>query len=521
MTYTKEKIKELISPILIAKVENVEKHSNADRLQIIQINIGENEFDFANEDGTIQIVTAATNFKQGDLVPFLSPGNIVPGWKLTENVEIKLESRKMRGEISHGMILAKDEIGIGEDHSGIYVIEGDDSLVGKSINEILSESQIEHALDTANLLSGISSVTTEIIGYGDLHKLVRSEKEVHHYIGFEISGLVHLGQAIMTGLVVRELQELGINCRFFLADWHTWINNKLDSDWDLIKKVADEYLTPALKTGVKVAGGDPDKIEFIFGSNLYHNKDEYWQTVMEVSKNLTLSRVLKSTTILGREASNSMEFAMLIYPSMQAADIFEMQNHIAHAGTDQRNVHVIAREVAEKIKINPLKNPIDNSNMKPISIHHELVSGLQKPAQWPLPENVDKKSLMTTLKMSKSVAGSAIFINDSEKEIREKINKAFCPEKEIGYNPVLNWVKTMIFPIVGKFELKRDEKFGGNLTFNSFEDLESSFEKGEVFPLDLKNNVADILVDLLKPAQEIFADKAKIIEKIKEVKKRR
>jgi tyrosyl-tRNA synthetase len=218
-----------------------------------------------------------------------------------------------------------------------------------------------------------------------------------------------------------------------------------------------------------------------------------------------------------------MEFAMLIYPSMQAADIFEMQNHIAHAGTDQRNVHVIAREVAEKLKIRPLKNPIDGSSMKPISIHHGLVSGLNKPAQWPLPENIDKKAMMTSLKMSKSVKGSAILLNDSEDEIREKINKAFCPEKEIGYNPVLNWIKMMIFPILGKFELKREEKFGGDKTYESFEELEADYEKGEIFPLDLKNNVAEVLVELMKPAREVFKDEKsqQIIKVIKDIKKTR
>lgn len=527
---TKEELKKLIEPIKIVKVVSKVKHENADRLFIVKVDDGSGE--------EKQIVTAANNFEEGDLVPHLAPGNVVPGWLITNGEEIKLEERAMRGEMSFGMILAEDEIGVGNDHEGIMIVNKKNSkfampegsqeirnkeeLVGKSILEVLKEDVIDSVLEETKILAGLEAVTDEIIGKEDLIKLVKNKARINHYIGFEISGLVHLGTGLMAGLVIRELQKLGVQTKIFMADWHTWINNKLGGDQELISKVASEYFAPALLHSIDIAGGDSSKVEIVTGSDLYHDNDDYWKSVIEVSKNLTLSRVLKSTTILGRESSNSMEFAMLIYPSMQAADIFHMENHIAHAGTDQRNVHVIAREVAEKLNVKPLINPIDNSKMKPISIHHSLVSGLQKPAQWPLPEDIDKKALMTTLKMSKSVKGSAIFITDTEEEIREKIKKAFCPEEEIGYNPVLNWVKMMIFPIIGTFELKRDEKFGGNMTFKTFEELEKAYESGDVFPLDLKNNVADILVELLKPAREFFStpERQELISKIIDARSR-
>ena len=84
-----------------------------------------------------------------------------------------------------------------------------------------------------------------------------------------------------------------------------------------------------------------------------------------------------------------MPFAYLIYTAMQVADIYEMKRNIAHAGTDQRKIHVIAREVAEKLKVNPLKDSAGNI-IKPIAIHHHLLLGLQKPATWPLPEGEEK-----------------------------------------------------------------------------------------------------------------------------------
>lgn len=371
-------------------------------------------------------------------------------------------------------------------------------------------------------LEGLKKVTEEILGEEDLVRLLDKNNKLKHYIGFEISGLVHLGQGIATGLVIRELQKLGVKTTIYLADWHTWINDKLNGDRELIKRVAMEYFGPAMKVAIQIAGGNPDEVDFIFGTDLYHNNDEYWQTVVEVGKNLTVSRVKKSTTIMGREESDEMKFAMLLYPPMQVADIFEMECQIAHAGTDQRKCHVIAREVALDLKIKPLKDN-EGNKLKPIAIHHALVSGLQTPAEWPLPEEMDKKEFFAKYKMSKSVPGSAVFIQDSEEEIRTKIRKAFCPEKEIGYNPVLNWVKNIIFPILGKLEIKREERFGGNFTVNSYEELEAKFASGELYPLDLKNNVADVLVELLNPARERFSDpnSQQVIQIIKDIKKAR
>jgi tyrosyl-tRNA synthetase len=67
------------------------------------------------------------------------------------------------------------------------------------------------------------------------------------------------------------------------------------------------------------------------------------------------------------------------------------------------------------------------------------------------------------IKMSKSMTDSAIFMEDSEEEVRAKIKNAFCPEKEINDNPVAEYVKFVVFGALGYFQIKRDEKFGGDM----------------------------------------------------------
>jgi phenylalanyl-tRNA synthetase beta chain len=92
----------------VGRVLEAEKHPNADRLQLTRVDLGEDE--------PRQIVCGAWNFGPGATVAVALPGAVLPGG-------LELEQRKVRGELSDGMILAEDELGLGTDHSGIMVLD--------------------------------------------------------------------------------------------------------------------------------------------------------------------------------------------------------------------------------------------------------------------------------------------------------------------------------------------------------------------------------------------------------------
>ena len=77
--------------------------------------------------------------------------------------------------------------------------------------------------------------TEEIITKNELTDLFLNVSVPKHYIGIEISGLLHLGSLMLTGFKVNDFIRAGVNCTLFLADWHSFINNKLGADWDKIK----------------------------------------------------------------------------------------------------------------------------------------------------------------------------------------------------------------------------------------------------------------------------------------------
>lgn len=337
--------------------------------------------------------------------------------------------------------------------------------------------------------------TEEILTEEDLLNLLSSGKQLNHYIGFEISGLVHLGTGLMCMGKVADFLKAGFNVKVFLADWHSFINDKLGGHWEIIKKLANGYFKEALIASLKCFDAPVDKVEFILGSDLYQEQTE-WENLMEISKQVTLSRVKRSITILGRRAGDSIDFAKLIYPPLQAADIFTLGVNIAHAGIDQRSAHIIARQAAPKLKIHPSPTPV--------AIHHPLILGLQKPPVWPIPK--DNQEMKINLKMSKSKPDSAIFVHDSPDEIQKKILAAFCPPGEVEFNPIINWVKHLVFwgEETGKFEVKRNKDFGGDKIFTSFKELSDDYQNGNLHPLDLKQAMASWLIEKLTPARNHF-----------------
>jgi tyrosyl-tRNA synthetase len=350
----------------------------------------------------------------------------------------------------------------------------------------------------------ISRNTVEVLTPDDLDKLISSGTKIRHYIGFEISGLVHLGTGLMCMGKIADFLKAGVECTVFLADWHSYINDKLGGDWDNIKKASLGYFKEGLIASLKCFGAPTGKVKFVLGSELYKNSSE-WETLMEVSKSTTLSRIKRSITILGRKEGDTIDFAKLIYPPLQVSDIFTLQVNLVHAGIDQRSAHVIARQVAKKLKINPLK---DNKghNIAPIAVHHPLLLGLLKPPVWPIP--TDNEEMKLSLKMSKSKPDSAIWIHDSPEEIIRKVEKAFCPPDSVEFNPIINWVKHLVFwgENQGEFKVKKPAKFGGNKTYLSFEQLCQDFQNGSLHPQDLKTAVVDWLILKLEPARKHFAD---------------
>ncbi len=347
-------------------------------------------------------------------------------------------------------------------------------------------------MDVEQRMALVTRNAEEIVSADELKALLQSKEEPTAYIGFEPSGLVHLGWALVTSKI-RDLTDAGFKVIIFWADWHAYINDKLGGDLDKIRTCA-RYMEDCFVA----LGVSRDKVEFKYASDIVGDPD-YWEMVINVGKANTLARIKRAMTIMGRsEDEAEVDSSKVLYPLMQTADIFYMKVDVAYAGMDQRRIHMLARDVADKL-----------GEKKPIALHTPLLPGLDG----------GNRMDPAAAKMSKSKPDSSINIHDGDDAIKSKLKKAFCPpekEKE-EENPVLLLCKYIVFPRLGRMDIVRPEKFGGNVSFADYGELSEAYFSGKLFPLDLKNGVADSLGKVLEPVRAYFAEHPDNYEAMKAV----
>ncbi|MBW6461745.1 MAG: tyrosine--tRNA ligase [DPANN group archaeon] len=338
-------------------------------------------------------------------------------------------------------------------------------------------------MDVDEKIDVIKSFAEEIIKEDELRELFKTKKNIVAYDGFEPSGQIHIAQGLLRAITVNKLTSCGVHFKFWVADWFAMLNNKYDGDLEKIKIVGEYFIEVW-----KASGLDMKNVEFVWTSEYINKHPEYWVTVLKLSMNSTVQRVLRCGQIMGREDSVSNPSAQILYPLMQAADIHHLGADIAQLGLDQRKVNMLARDIFPKIGLKA-----------PIAIHHHMLLGLQfKESDL---EGVDRKIYM---KMSKSKPETAIFMTDSVADVKSKFNKAYCPEGQEEDNPVLEYARYILFEKFDKLLIERPEKFGGNLEIKSYGELKELYVAKKIHPLDLKLTVAKYINELLEPIRSHF-----------------
>ena len=340
----------------------------------------------------------------------------------------------------------------------------------------------------------VRSVGEEIVTEEELVQLLNTKKSFTAYDGFEPSGQIHIAQGILRAINVNKMIKAGARFKMLVADWHAWANNKLGGNLDNIQTTGN-YLIEVWR----LTGMDLKNVDFLWASDLVTD-DEYWKKVMRIARNSTLKRILRTAQIMGRSQSDALQASQILYPCMQCADIFHLDEgnplDVCQLGLDQRKVNMLAREIGPKL-----------FNSKPIVISHHMVLGLNTPKN--SYESLDERIM--ELKMSKSKPDATIFMTDSESQVRKKIKKAYCPDR-VEDNPMLEFAKYIIFEKFKNFKIERPSKFGGDIEFISYEDLESAYIKRDLHAADLKNGVAHYLNELIEPVRKAFDSDSKLQE---------
>jgi len=310
----------------------------------------------------------------------------------------------------------------------------------------------------------------------ELRELLKKKPLFNCYDGFEPSGRMHIAQGIMKAINVNKLTKCGGVFTFWVADWFALLNNKMGGDLDKIR-VVGRYFVEVWKA----AGMDLSNVRFLWASEEINKRpEEYWSRVMDISRNSNITRIKKCGTIMGRGEGDELPTSQILYPCMQCADVFFLKADICQLGLDQRKVNMLARDYCP--------NPV-----KPIILSHHMLLGMLK----------------GQAKMSKSNADSAIFMEDSEKDVQRKINKAYCPEQIVEENPIIDYVRYIIFPAQNDeltIDIRQEDGSKVTKVYKAYAEFEADYISGAIHPADLKPCVTKAVNRLLQPVRDHFAN---------------
>lgn len=314
-------------------------------------------------------------------------------------------------------------------------------------------------MDLESKVKIIKEGTLEVVTPDELKEKL-SQETVTAYIGYEPSGKVHLGHAI-TVKKMMALQKAGVKVKILLADLHAYLNGK--GSLEDIKQLSEYNKNCFLALGLS------EETEFVMGSS-FQTDPHYTILVYQLALSTTLTRAKRSMAQITRDAQDH-QVAEVIYPLMQVVDMLFLEVDLAVGGMEQRKIHMLARDNLPRL-----------GYPAPVCIHTPLLHG------------TDGSEKMSSSKEN------FIAIDDKPEVIRNKVKKCYCPPGELEGNPVLEMAQHFIFTDQKTILIKRPEKFGGDSNLNQTE-LEQMYSSGELHPLDLKNAVANHLVEILEPVR--------------------
>ncbi|XVH30288.1 tyrosine--tRNA ligase [Haloferacaceae archaeon DSL9] len=317
----------------------------------------------------------------------------------------------------------------------------------------------------------ITRNASEVVTDDEVRALADSPDGKRAYVGYEPSGVLHIGH-MLTATKLIDLQEAGVEVTVLLADVHAYLNDK--GTFEEIRETAERMKEQFIAYGL-----DEDKTEFVLGSEFQFDR-EYVLDLHALELETTLSRAERAMAEI--KSGEAVKVSQAVYPLMQALDIVYLDVDLAIGGMEQRKVHMLARDALPSI-----------GEDAPTCLHTPLIADLSTGAG----------------KMSSS-KGVTISMEDSTAEIEAKVNGAFCPptadpeptddgtERD---NPVLQIFEYHVFPRFETVVVERPEKYGGNLTYDSYGALEADLESGELHPMDAKTALASYLDELIAPGR--------------------
>ncbi len=335
-------------------------------------------------------------------------------------------------------------------------------------------------MDIEKRLALVTRNTQEIVTEQELRKLLEEKEHPAVYLGTAITGRPHVAYFIWV-LKLADFLKAGFKVKLLLADFHGLLDN---TPWELLER-RYEYYRSVITPMFEAVGADVSRFEIVKGSS-FQRDGKFFTDILRLATVTTVHDAQRAGSEVVKQSDNP-KLSGLIYPLMQSLDEEYLGVDVQYGGADQRKILMFAREYLPKIGYRPR-----------VEVMTPILPGL------------------IGAKMSSSDPNSKIDLLDSREEIEQKLRKAHCPEGEAEGNGVLAFVKHVVFIVkqdAGEaFVVERPEKFGGDLRYSSYEELEKDYVAKRLHPLDVKKALAREIDALLAPVRRAMEGKERLIE---------
>ncbi|MBW2988176.1 tyrosine--tRNA ligase [Candidatus Woesearchaeota archaeon] len=325
--------------------------------------------------------------------------------------------------------------------------------------------------------------TEEIVTEEELKELLKKKSQPVAYVGHAPTGRLHIGH-LMNILKIGDFINAGFKFKFLIADLHAYLDDK-KSPFQLLE-YRSKYMELIVRETLKAIGIDAKTIEFVLGSS-FQLKREYWLNGLLAAGEVTFERCRRAASEVVRFGAHP-KLGGFIYPIMQNLDVHFLGADVAYGGIDQRGIYMLGREIMPILGMK-----------KPICVFTPLLPSVSGG------------------KMSASEKHGKVDLLDEPDVIKKKISQAYCPAGEVKDNAVLMYARYVLFPILEQlkrgFVIKRPEKFGGTVSYKTYEELERDFVAQKLHPLDLKHGLAEELARILEPVRNRFKSEAGLLKK--------
>ena len=321
----------------------------------------------------------------------------------------------------------------------------------------------------------------EIIGIEKLEEILE-KRNLKLYWGTATTGKPHIGY-LMPLLKIKDFIQAGCIVTILFADLHAYLDALKSTEEQLEYRV--QYYKLIIKETLVALGvdrndieGPESKIKFVRGTS-FQLTAKYSMDVYRLMSKTSLRDATKAGAEVVKQSKNP-KMASLLYPGLQTLDEEYLDVDCQFGGIDQRKIFMMAEKYLPQL-----------GYKKRIHLMNPMIKSFNE-------DGGDK--------MSSSDVNSKIDLLDSPKQVKKKIGKAFCAEKDIT-SGLFQFFEKVIYKIIRdnnrKVEFNRPKEYGGDVICNDIKEVKEKITSGEIHPVDFKQYITNFLIKLLEPVREL------------------